>query len=135
MKRYGFGPQQLAGGLLIAGAWIACGATAQEVPKEAPGAPPETSAVPGTAPSLQRGLIACIDPDTGELVDPSEDPACGQDLETAGQRALGVEELEEQPAATGGFVVDLKGRFMKPLYATVDKDGDVDLGHEAPASK
>lgn len=130
-------PTRLACGLLVAGGWIAGGASAQEVVTDAPPAPPEASGQPAAAPapSPQSGLIACIDPETGELVDPSENPECRQDLATAEQRALAVDELEEEPVETGGFMVDLKGRFMKPLYATVKEDGAVDFSHDAPVSK
>lgn len=130
-------PMRLACGLVIAGGWIASGASAQEAATDAPSAPPETSGLPAaaTAPSPQSGLIACIDPETGQLVDPSEHPECRQDLDTAQQRTGTADDLQEEPAETGGFMVDLKGRFMKPLYATVKEDGAMDFGHDAPASK
>lgn len=131
-------PTRLACGLVVAGGWIACGASAQEVAMDAPPAPPPTSEEPAAVPAApppQSGLIACIDPQTGELIDPSENPECRQNLETPEQRAATVDELEEEPVETGGFKVDLKGRFMKPLYATVKEDGDVDINHDAPALK
>jgi hypothetical protein len=128
-------PTRLACSVVVAGAWIACAASAQEVATDAAPALPETSAEPAAAPPVpapQSGLIACIDPETGELVDPSDNPECRQDLEAADQRALTVDELEEEPVETGGFKVDLKGRFMKPLYATMKEGGGVDLRRDAP---
>jgi hypothetical protein len=83
------------------------------------------------APVPQAGLMACIDPETGELIVPSEDPACRQAIE-AQRAAVAEPPLEEEPAASGGFKVDLGGRFMQPLYATGQEGGEVTLRHGAP---
>jgi hypothetical protein len=128
--------KRLACGLGVAGAWIVCGASAQESATHAPPARPVTSGETAAAPaaSPQSGLIACIDPETGELVAPGEDPACRQAME-AQRSAVADRELEEEPVATGGFKVDLEGRFMQPLYATVKEGGDVEMRHGVPTLK
>jgi hypothetical protein len=120
---------------MLAWGWIAAGASAQEAVTQVPPAQPQTSGPPAAATAAPAsGLVACIDPETGELIDPSEHPECRQDLGTAQQRTVAADELQEEPVETGGFMVDLKDRFMKPFYATVKEDGAVDFGHDGPSS-
>lgn len=57
---------------------------------------------------------ACIDPDTGELVDPATRAECTEALEPeAGGSADADADLESVPLDQGGEKVDLKGRFRQ----------------------
>lgn len=40
--------------------------------------------------------------------------------------------LQEQPVATGGYKVDLQGRFQSPMLAKTDGDGKVATYHPHP---
>jgi hypothetical protein len=138
MTNFGSWPRHFACGL-VAGGWIACGASAQEVVSGAPPARPETTGERGAAPapSPQVGLVACIDPETGELVDPSEHPECRQALDTRPSAVVVGEpqeepRLQEEPVETGGFKVDLKGHFITRLYGAVNERGEIEFGHGAP---
>lgn len=84
------------------------------------GGPAEKGADPLAATADRK---ACIDPATGRLVSPEENPACREALRSEGEgrheQADGpsldqsTEGLEEEPLPRGGAKVDLEGRFKK----------------------
>lgn len=76
----------------------------------------------------QAGVRAYVDPETGELTAPPPD----QEIRPPAQASVlqqGDRGLVEQPAPTGGFMVDLEGRFQAPLIAVPDQNGGVSIQH------
>lgn len=86
--------------------------------------------------------LAVIDPETGELVTqrPSDAKAAARyDRSISRAQALAAKrsgrsqedrELAPEVMANGGIKIDLKGRFQRPLLATLSKDGQLHLRHQ-----
>jgi hypothetical protein len=87
------------------------------------------------------GMIIHIDPQTGVF---RRQPAPGTvplqiSPQTLNALSTSHQGLVEVPSSApgGGIRVDLQGRFQSPLFATVDRDGKVRIGHlhEGPAAE
>jgi hypothetical protein len=107
---YGW-PRRLLFGLGIIGAWFAHQALAQsDTAAERPMPVSEGPAEPSS------GLIACIDPQTGQLVSPEGNPNCT--LPPSPPSAAAEAPLVEEPLEGGGFKVNLQGRSQTPPTTT-----------------
>lgn len=90
-------------------------------------------AAPGVA-----GLRVFIDPDSGEIVAPTAEQAAELDRARRGDldNALRTDDeglvVEASPVEGGGEYVYLEGRFQNAVYASVDAQGKVTLGHVPP---
>lgn len=80
----------------------------------------------------QGAQKANVDPETGQLVSPTEHHAPATN-ETNESSALNhpVEKMEEKesPVPGGGMMIDLKGRFKSPIRATIKQSGQTEIGH------
>ena len=100
---------------------------------EPPEAPPPAAAAP--APTTRpAGLLAFVDPVTGKLFEPP--PADVEEmLRSASFRAAvstSHDGLTEVKRPTGGYGLNLQGRFRSAVVAVVGPDGKVRMGHPAP---
>lgn len=76
---------------------------------------------------------AYIDPDSGELVaSPEGDVRAVEASTVPSTLSTSVEGLEEEPSPVpgGGMMIDLKGRFSKPLSATVEDSDKPKIEHQ-----
>jgi hypothetical protein len=71
------------------------------------------------APGADAGMEAHVDPQTGALVPEAVTPAPAP-LPTAPRPRAA-----ELPAPGGGMMIDVSGRFMSTMVATVEPDGSV----------
>lgn len=81
----------------------------------------------------RAGVRVYVDPETGEFTAPPPDETVRPSVEASLSET--GEGLVEKPAPSGGFTVDLKGRFQAPVIAIPQADGSIDVRHgELPAS-
>ena len=99
----------------------------EAAPDPTEGSPDLTT--PGTA-----GLRAYIDPETGELGAPPADQPVQPDLDPPLASRVKEPELVEEPGPVSGVMIDLKGKFNRPLTAEVGPDGRVTVEHQAPSA-
>lgn len=136
MKADTYRHQFISHGLLFALGAAACFAMATQPALAADaGAPAAKSAGAQQAP----GMKVYIDPKTGALLN---EPAPGtQPLELSpheqNSRSTSHEGLVEVPSPVpgGGVGLNLQGRFMSPMIATVGPDGKVRVEHMEEASR
>jgi hypothetical protein len=100
-------------------------------------AAPSSVPEPGGAVPPASGLRAVVDPATGELVEgdgaaPAEAPHLGELAEALSTSHEGL--IEEHLGGDLGVMVDLRGRFQSVVFATVDADGRLQVGHALPAA-
>lgn len=76
---------------------------------------------PGVTPPPSASMRVHIDPGTGAIVPAPVAPQAPAQLPPAASRS--VQGLAERPAPGGGVMLDLQGRFLSPVTATVTPDG------------
>lgn len=85
------------------------------------------------APAMS-GLRVTIDPETGQMVVPPPADRRKMALSPAMQNAFSQsdEGLPTVVLPDGTVMVNLQGRFRNLLFATVDAEGQLKVGHEVP---
>lgn len=118
---------------------LVTGAAIAEEPAATAETATETSAAsveePETAPApAMSGLRVMIDPETGQMVVPPAAERHKMALSPAMQNALSRsdEGLPTVVLPDGTVMVNLQGRFQNLLFATVDAEGQLKIGHEIP---
>src|SRR5262249_27262184 len=75
----------------------------------------------GEVPGAPAGMRAHVDPGTGAILPGPVAPQAPAGLPTAASQT--AEGLVGRPAPAGGVMLDLQGRFLSPITATVAADG------------
>ena len=97
-------------------------------------APDPTESSPDHTTSGTAGMRAYIDPETGELGVPPADQPIQPVLNPPPASRVESPELVEEPGPVSGVMVDLKGKFNRPLTAEVGPDGQVTVQHQTPSA-
>ena len=84
---------------------------------------------PASETPAKSEMKAYIDPETGKLSTPPKDLQSQSPTDQTGAAQKESIELVEEPGPVSGTMVDLKGKFNRPLKAKVGPDGDVKTGH------
>lgn len=82
---------------------------------------------PAGAEERSAGMRVYIDPVTGEFAEPPAGAAHAPSAASSTSDA-GLVEIPS-PVPGGGVMVDLQGRFRRPLVATIDADGKMTIRH------
>jgi hypothetical protein len=90
--------------------------------------PKGTPAGKPAAPAAESAMKIHVDPVTGQVVSPKSDPAASRGVTATSAQALPPLKVEKGTTKAGGRRVNLRGRFMMEMTASVGPDGKVSHG-------
>jgi len=89
-------------------------------------------------PGKYESQKAIVDPETGRLIGaPEHDGPAANEPKEPSTLISPAERMEEKPSPVpgGGMMIDLKGRFQRPLSATIEHRGKAEIERHAHDKK